>query len=51
VNQVLLAGFRTADIMQDGCTLVGTTEMGDKIVEALKKTLVFQGFKIKVNRY
>ncbi|MCS6266162.1 MAG: 3-isopropylmalate dehydrogenase [Vampirovibrio sp.] len=37
VNQVLLAGFRTADIMQDGCTLVGTTEMGDKIVEALKK--------------
>jgi 3-isopropylmalate dehydrogenase len=35
VNTVLLAGFRTADIMQEGCTLIGTTEMGDKIVAAL----------------
>jgi 3-isopropylmalate dehydrogenase len=37
VNAVLQAGYRTADIMQEGCTLLGTTEMGDKIVEALIK--------------
>lgn len=36
VNAVLQAGYRTADIMQEGCTLLGTTEMGDKIVEALR---------------
>ena len=31
VNQVLDDGFRTGDIMQEGCTKVGCTEMGDKL--------------------
>ena len=33
VNAVLDAGYRTADMMADGCTKVGCTEMGDKILE------------------
>lgn len=36
VIDVLNQGFRTGDIMQDGMRLIGTSEMGDKIVEALK---------------
>lgn len=36
VQQVLEAGIRTADIEQPGCTLVGTREMGDAVLEALK---------------
>lgn len=32
VNMVLEAGYRTADIMSDGTTLVSCSEMGDKIV-------------------
>lgn len=35
VLKVLDAGFRTGDIFQPGDTLVGTKEMGDKIVEML----------------
>ncbi len=31
VNAVLDAGYRTADMMAEGCTKVGCTEMGDKI--------------------
>lgn len=33
VKQVLKDGYRTGDIMSDGCTRVGTKEMGDLIAE------------------
>ncbi len=36
VKQVLTEGYRTADIMSDGCTLVGTIEMGTLIAERIK---------------
>lgn len=32
VQKVLTEGFRTVDIMSDGCNQVGTTQMGDLIV-------------------
>ena len=35
VKQVLKDGYRTVDIMSEGCTKVGTVEMGDLIVERL----------------
>ncbi|MDE7298053.1 MAG: 3-isopropylmalate dehydrogenase [Lachnospiraceae bacterium] len=35
VNEVLDAGWRTVDIMSEGCTLIGTKEMGDKIAERI----------------
>ncbi len=35
VSQVLDAGYRTGDIMTDGGLLVGTSEMGSRIAEAL----------------
>ena len=35
VKQVLKEGFRTGDIFSEGCTKVGCTEMGDKIVERI----------------
>lgn len=35
VQEVLTEGFRTADIMSEGCTCLGTAEMGDKIAEAI----------------
>ena len=37
VAEVLNSGYRTADSMSDGGKLLGTREMGDKIVETLKK--------------
>jgi 3-isopropylmalate dehydrogenase len=37
VTSVLEKGYRTKDIMSDGMKLVGTKEMGDLIVEFLKK--------------
>lgn len=37
VAEVLNSGYRTADIMSDGSKLLGTREMGEKIVETLKK--------------
>ena len=37
VAEVLNSGYRTAYIMSDGGKLLGTREMGDKIVETLKK--------------
>lgn len=37
VAEVLNSGYRTADIMSDGGKLLGTREMGDKIVETLNK--------------
>ncbi len=36
VESVLTQGYRTGDIMRDGCTQVGTTEMGDHICAALQ---------------
>lgn len=35
VKQVLDEGYRTVDIMSEGCTLVGTKEMGDLIAERI----------------
>ena len=35
VQTVLTQGYRTTDIMSEGCTCVGTREMGDKIAEAI----------------
>ena len=35
VNAVLDGGIRTADMMSEGCTLVGTREMGDAILAKL----------------
>jgi len=35
VKKVLQDGYRTADIMSDGCTLVGTSQMGDLIIKNL----------------
>ena len=35
IRKVLNAGYRTADIMSKGCTMVGTAEMGDRILKAL----------------
>ena len=37
VTEVLNAGYRTGDIMDEGGKLLGTKEMGDAIVERLKK--------------
>lgn len=37
VNKVLEEGYRTGDIMSPGKTLVGTTKMGELIVEKLSK--------------
>ncbi|NLC35273.1 MAG: 3-isopropylmalate dehydrogenase [Alcaligenaceae bacterium] len=36
VSQVLDQGLRTGDIMAEGCRQVGTAEMGDAVVAALK---------------
>ena len=35
VQKVLTAGYRTGDIMSEGCKLVGTEEMGDLIADAI----------------
>ncbi|HLR81810.1 MAG TPA: 3-isopropylmalate dehydrogenase [Paenalcaligenes sp.] len=35
VQRVLEEGYRTADIEQPGCTLVGTAEMGQAVIQAL----------------
>lgn len=35
VQMVLTEGYRTGDIMSEGCKLVGTREMGDLIAEAI----------------
>ncbi len=36
VQKVLTDGYRTADIMADGCTKVGTVQMGDLLVENIR---------------
>jgi 3-isopropylmalate dehydrogenase len=38
VQDVLRAGYRTVDIMSEGCTRVGTEAMGDLIAERIKRT-------------
>ena len=35
VKQVLADGFRTVDIMSEGCTQVGTVQMGELICERI----------------
>ncbi|RGI27192.1 3-isopropylmalate dehydrogenase [Ruminococcus sp. OM08-9BH] len=35
VQKVLTAGYRTGDIMSEGCKLVGTKELGDLIADAI----------------
>ena len=35
VQRVLQRGYRTGDIMSEGCTLVSCSEMGDHILEEL----------------
>lgn len=35
VRQVLKDGYRTVDIMSEGCTQVGTVQMGDLIAERI----------------
>jgi len=37
VGQVLAQGLRTADIHSEGCVLMGTREMGDAVVAALRR--------------
>lgn len=37
VEDVLKAGYRTADIWQEGCQKIGTDEMGDRIAELIGK--------------
>ena len=34
-RRYLTAGYRTGDIMSEGCTLVGTKEMGDLIAKEI----------------
>ena len=36
VSQVLKDGYRTGDIMSDGCTKIGTARMGDLICERIR---------------
>ena len=36
VRQVLKDGYRTVDIMSEGCTQVGTKEMGARIAERIR---------------
>ena len=35
VKQVLKEGYRTADIMSEGCTKVGCSRMGDLLAERI----------------
>ena len=36
VKAVLQAGYRTADIMSEGCVRVGCKQMGDLLAERIK---------------
>ena len=36
VRKVLAEGYRTADIMQEGATKVGTDVMGEAVVNAVR---------------
>ena len=37
VEEILQEGFRTADIMAEGCTKVGTVQMGSLIAEKIRR--------------
>ncbi len=37
VDRVLAAGFRTGDLMAEGCTSVGCAAMGDELIKALEE--------------
>ena len=37
VQEVLREGYRTVDIMSEGCTQIGTTAMGDRICSKIVK--------------
>ena len=39
VAQVLKEGYRTIDIMSDGKTQIGTSEMGDMICRYIRQTV------------
>ena len=39
VEKVLENGYRTKDIMQEHCNVLSTTDMGDIVIESLKKVL------------
>jgi 3-isopropylmalate dehydrogenase len=43
VRSVLAAGLRTADIWSEGCTRVGTRQMGDAVVAALSTSKSITG--------
>lgn len=43
VKKVLAEGYRTGDIMQEGCNEVGTTQMGDAIIHALDELAGING--------
>lgn len=40
VEQVLVKGYRTYDVMEEGCTLVGTSRMGDLVAQQLKRPVI-----------
>jgi 3-isopropylmalate dehydrogenase len=40
VQDVLASGLRTADIWSEGCTKVGTRQMGDAVVAAITKKAI-----------
>ena len=51
VRQVLKDGYRTGDIMSEGCTRVGTTQMGDLVAERIHQKIpgvheIFRRIKI-----
>jgi 3-isopropylmalate dehydrogenase len=35
VDRVLSAGFRTGDLLSEGCTAVGCSAMGEQLLKAL----------------
>ena len=42
IKKVLADGYRTGDIMQEGATQVGTSQMGDAIISALDEASAFK---------
>ena len=36
VDRVLAAGYRTGDLMAEGCTLLGCQAMGERLLEAFE---------------
>ena len=42
VQFVLASGVRTADVMEEGCVEVSTSDMGNQILQALDQILAMQ---------